>query len=154
ILAEFAQRLRDDFTTPRAVRSSADDDAIQLITSHNAKGSEWQAVIVPFLARDLRPPSPRYPHFVKSPVNGELIIAFGKEDKSKDLKDAIERAQQQELERLLYVATTRARHTLVVVLDQEMFSTTEGKLSKTSQLRRLICSRDSYSGEFDKHSNT
>src|SRR5205823_2868438 len=110
ILTEFAEHLRDDFTTPRAVRFFADDNAIQLITSHKAKGSEWQAVIVPFLARELRPPSRPYPHFVKSPMNGELIIAFGKEDKSKYLKDAIERAQQQELERLLYVATTRARH--------------------------------------------
>src|SRR5881398_920384 len=154
ILAEFAERLRDDFTTPRAVRFSADDNAIQLITSHKAKGSEWQAVIVPFLARDLRPPSPRYPHFVKSPVDGELLIAFGKEDKSKDLKDAIERARQQELERLLYVATTRARHTLVLVLDQEIFANTEGELPKTAQLRRLLCGKDGYSGEFDARAST
>ena len=154
ILAEFAEHLRNDFGTPRAIRFSADDNAIQLITSHKAKGSEWQAVIVPFLARELRLPSPRYPHFVKSPVDGELIIAFGKEDKSKDLKDAIERAQQQQLERLLYVATTRARHALVVVLDQEIFSNSEGKLPKTAQLRRLIRDKDSYSGEFDQHSNT
>ena len=83
ILAEFAEHLRNDFAMPRAVRFSADDNAIQLITSHKAKGSEWQAVIVPFLARDLRPPSPPYPHLVKSPVDGELIIAFGKEDKSR-----------------------------------------------------------------------
>src|SRR6266446_2830867 len=154
ILAEFAERLRDDFTTPRAVRFSADDNAIQLITSHKAKGSEWQAVIVPFLARDLRPPSPRYPHFVKPPATGELLIAFGKEDKSKDLKDAIERARQQELERLLYVATTRARHTLVLVLDQEIFSNIEGKLPKTAQLRRLLCGKDGYSGEFDERATT
>ena len=154
ILAEFAEHLRNDFATPRAVRFSADENAVQLITSHKAKGSEWQAVIVPFLARELRPPSPRYPHFVKSPVNGELIIAFGKEDKSKDLKDATERAQQQELERLLYVATTRARHALVVVLDQEIFSNSEGKLPRTAQLRRLIRDKDSYSGEFDQHSST
>src|SRR5438876_4903131 len=137
ILAEFAEQLRNDFTTPRAVRFSADDNAIQLITSHKAKGSEWQAVIVPFLARELRPPSLRYPQFVKSPADGELLIAFGKEDKSKDLKDAIERAQRQEVERLLYVATTRSRHTLVIVLDQEIFSNSEGKLPRTAQLRRL-----------------
>src|SRR5437773_4284015 len=154
ILAEFAERLRDDFTTPRAIRFSADDNAIQLITSHKAKGSEWQAVIVPFLARDLRPPSPRYPHFVKPPATGELLIAFGKEDKSKDLKDAIERARQQELERLLYVATTRARHTLVLVLDQEIFSNTDGELPKTAQLRRLLCGKDGYSGEFDERAST
>jgi ATP-dependent helicase/nuclease subunit A len=154
ILAGFAEQLRNDFASPRAVRFSADDNAIQLITSHKAKGSEWQAVIVPFLARELRVPSPRYPHFLKSPVNGELIIAFGKEDKSKDLKDEIERAQQQELERLLYVATTRARHALVVVLDQEIFSNSEGNLPRTAQLRRLLRDKDSYSGEFDQHSDT
>src|SRR5947207_1148420 len=154
ILAEFAERLRDDFATPRAARFSADDNAIQLITSHKAKGSEWQAVIVPFLARDLRPPSQPYPHFVKPPATGELVIAFGKEDKSKDLKDAIELARQQELERLLYVAKTRARHTLVLVLDQEIFSNTEGKLPKTAQLRRLLCGKDGYSGEFDERAST
>src|SRR5947207_13452867 len=153
IMAQFAEHLRNDFATPRAVRFSADDNAILLITSHKAKGSEWQAVIVPFLARDLRLPSPRYPHFVKSPVDSELIIAFGREDKSKELKDAVERAQQQELEGLLYVATTRARHALVVVLDQEIFCNSEGKLSKTAQLRRLIRDKDFYSGEFDQHTS-
>src|SRR5436189_4432223 len=131
ILAEFAEHLRHGFATPRAVRFSADDNAIQLITSHKAKGSEWQAVIVPFLARDLRPPSPRYPHFVKPPATGDLLIACGTEDKPKDLTDAIDRARRQELERLLYVATTRARHALVVVLDQEIFSNSEGKLPRS-----------------------
>ncbi len=154
ILPGFAEQLRNDFASLRAVRFSADDNALQLITSYKAKGSEWQAVIVPFLARELRTPSPRYPHFVKSPADGELIIAFGNQDKSKDLKDAIERAEQQQLERLLYVATTRARHTLVVVLDQEIFSSTEGKLLKTAQLRRLIRDKDFYSGEFDQHTST
>jgi ATP-dependent helicase/nuclease subunit A len=154
ILAGFAEQLRNNFLSPRAVRFSADDDAIQLITSHKAKGSEWKAVIVPFLAREMRQPSPRYPDLVKSPVDSELIIAFRREDKSKDLRDAIERAQQQELERLLYVATTRARHTLVIVLDQEIFSSSDGKLLKTAQLRRLIRDKDVYSGEFDRHSST
>ena len=154
ILGGFAEQLRNDFASLRAVRFSADDNAIQLITSYKAKGSEWQAVIVPFLARELRTPSPRYPHFVKSPADGELIIAFGNQDKSKDLKDAIERAEQQQLERLLYVATTRARHTLVVVLDQEIFSSSDGKLLKTAQLRRLIRDEDFYSGEFEQHTST
>jgi ATP-dependent exoDNAse (exonuclease V) beta subunit len=153
ILPGFAEQLRNDFASLRAVRFSADDNAIQLITSYKAKGSEWQAVIVPFLARDLRPPSPRYPDFVKSPADGELIIAFANQDKSKDLKDAIERAQQQEVERLLYVATTRARHALVVVLDQEIFFNSEGKLPRTAQLRRLLRDKDSYSGEFDQHTS-
>ena len=109
---------------------------------------------MPFLARDLRTPPPRYPELAKSPADGELIIAFANQDKSKELKDAIERAEQQQLERLLYVATTRARHTLVIVLDHEIFTSSEGKLLKTAQLRRLIRGKDFYSGEFDQHSST
>ena len=65
ILPGFAEQLRNDFASQRAVRFSADDNAIQLITSYKAKGSEWQAVIVPFLARDLRTPSAALSAFCK-----------------------------------------------------------------------------------------
>jgi len=153
-LAAFAERLRDDFTTERTVRFTADDNAIQLITSQKAKGSEWQAVIVPFLGRDLRIPPPRYPDLVKSPETGELLIALSAAEKSKQLKKALELAHEQEIERLLYVATTRARHTLVLVLDHEIFATTQGELQKGAQLRRLLRGRGVYAGEFDEHSST
>ena len=153
-LSEFAERLRNEFTTERTVRFTADDNAIQLITSQKAKGSEWQVVIVPFLARDLRVPPPRYPDLVKSPETGDLLIALSAAEKSTELKKALELAYEQEIERLLYVATTRARHTLVLVLDQEIFSNTEGKLPRGAQLRRLVRNADSYAGEFDAHSRT
>ncbi len=154
ILAEFAERLRDDFTTPRAIRFAANDNAIQLITSHKAKGSEWQAVILPFLGRDLRVPSPRYPDLVRSPASGKLLVALNGADKSKEIKKALDLAHEQATERLLYVATTRARRTLVLVLDQEIFATAKGELPKNAQLRRLIRGENSYSGEFDEHSCT
>jgi ATP-dependent exoDNAse (exonuclease V) beta subunit len=154
ILAEFAERLRNDFATPRVVRFAADDNAIQLITSHKAKGSEWQAVIIPFLGRDLRVPPPRYPDLVKSPETGELFIALSGADKSKEIKKALELAHEQEIERLLYVATTRARHTLVLVLDQEIFATAQGHLQKGAQLHRLIRGSDIYRGEFDERTST
>ena len=154
ILPEFAERLRNDFSTERTVRFAADDNAIQLITSQKAKGSEWQAVIVPFLARDLRVPSPRYPDLVKSPETGELVIALSGAEKSKELKRALEVAHEQEMERLLYVATTRARCTLVLVLDQEIFATSQGQLQKGAQLRRLVRGADVYDGQFDERSST
>jgi ATP-dependent helicase/nuclease subunit A len=153
ILPQFAERLRNDFTTERTVRFAADDNAIQLITSQKAKGSEWQAVIVPFLARDLRVPSPRYPDLVKSPETGELVIALSAAEKSNELKRALEVAHEQEIERLLYVATTRARHTLVLVLDQEIFATSQGQLQKGAQLRRLVRGADVYGGQFDERSS-
>lgn len=148
ILSEFAERLRADFKTPRNVRLTA-DDAIQLITSQKAKGSEWQVVIVPFLGRDTRPPPPRYPCLLKDPRNGELLVALGKDDQSPEVKEAIERRQAQEMERLLYVAATRARHTLVLALDGEIFARKDGSLQKGAQLKRLLGEKNENALHFD-----
>src|SRR5437899_12415113 len=52
-LADFALTLRRNFDKIRETEP-AETDAIQLITAHKAKGSEWDAVIVPFLAREAR----------------------------------------------------------------------------------------------------
>ena len=52
-LADFALTLRRNFNTTRETEP-AEADAAQLITAHKAKGSEWDTVIVPFLAREAR----------------------------------------------------------------------------------------------------
>lgn len=135
-LTDFAENLRADFETPRDVRLSS-ENGIQLITGQKAKGSEWQAVILPFLGRDIRSPSPRYPSFIKMPGSGEILVALSKEDPSDELKKARTLAEQQEMQRLLYVATTRARHTLVLALDRELFLDKKGALSSRAQLTLL-----------------
>ncbi|HXM33531.1 MAG TPA: 3'-5' exonuclease, partial [Chthoniobacterales bacterium] len=150
-LADFAEKLRADFDTPRDVRLSS-DDGIQLITAQKAKGSEWQAVIVPFLARDIRSPVPRYPSLLKTPGSGEMLVALSKEDPSDELKKARTLSEQQEMQRLLYVATTRARHTLVLALDRELFLDVKGKLSSRAQLTLLHS--DENSEQFEALSTT
>jgi Superfamily I DNA and RNA helicases len=45
--------LRRNFDEVRETEP-AEADAVQLITAHKAKGSEWDTVIVPFLAREAR----------------------------------------------------------------------------------------------------
>jgi ATP-dependent exoDNAse (exonuclease V) beta subunit len=135
-LADFAEKLRADFETPRDARLST-EEGIQLITAQKAKGSEWQAVIVPFLGRDIRSPVPRYPSLIKMPGSGETLVALSKEDPSEEVKKAREVSEQQEMQRLLYVATTRARHTLVLVLDRDLFLDSKGKLSRRAQLTLL-----------------
>ncbi|MEY2577912.1 MAG: CRISPR-associated exonuclease Cas4, partial [Verrucomicrobiota bacterium] len=135
-LNDFAENLRVDFETPRDARLSS-ENGIQLITGQKAKGSEWQAVILPFLGRDIRSPSPRYPSLIKTPGSGEILVALSKEDPSDDLKKARTLAEQQEMQRLLYVATTRARHTLVLALDRELFLDKKGALSSRAQLTLL-----------------
>jgi ATP-dependent exoDNAse (exonuclease V) beta subunit len=135
-LADFAEKLRADFDTPRDARLSS-EEGIQIITAQKAKGSEWQAVIVPFLGRDIRSPAPRYPSLIKMPGSGETLVALSKEDPSDEVKKARELSEQQEMQRLLYVATTRARHTLVLALDRDLFLDSKGKLSRRAQLTLL-----------------
>ena len=143
-LTDFAEKLRADFETPREARLSA-VEGIQLITSQKAKGSEWQAVILPFLGRDIRFPSPRYPSLIKTPGSGEILVALSKEDPTDELKKARTLAEQQEMQRLLYVATTRARHTLVLALDRELFQKKEA-LSSRAQL--TLWKEDKNAAEF------
>src|SRR4029077_11860814 len=51
-LTEFAEYLRTHFADAREIRPSR-PDAIQLITSQKAKGSEWQAGVAPLFTRQL-----------------------------------------------------------------------------------------------------
>lgn len=134
-LATFAERLRDGFHEIREVRAT-ERDAIQLITSQKAKGSEWQAVVVPFLARPIRPPSPRYPRLVPSP-SGPLV-ALGGDYIDDATKEALAARRRQETERLLYVALTRAKHTLVIAHDHFLFSGKSG-VAQTAQAHLLRC---------------
>lgn len=116
-LADFALGLRRNFDKVRETEP-AENDALQLITAHKAKGSEWDAVIIPFLAREARlGGNIRYPMVL---AGEQPFIAFDRTDRL-DLEEELKRIQRQEMERLLYVALTRARHTLVFALDVDFF---------------------------------
>ena len=135
-LADFAERLRSEMERQRPARLS-DRDAIQLITAQKAKGSEWDAVIVPFLSRRITGFSPRYPSIIRVPGKDEVIAALHKEDREEEIKEATKILRRQEMERLLYVAVTRARHTLVLALDRNLFSPVHDRLAAESQLKYL-----------------
>src|SRR5262249_3287846 len=63
------------------------------------------------------------------------FIAFDRSDRA-DLEDEMKKIQRQEMERLLYVALTRARHTLLLAVDAEFFRGKRGVHSDT-QLKWL-----------------
>jgi ATP-dependent exoDNAse (exonuclease V) beta subunit len=136
-LADFAEKLRLDFLLQRDVRRST-DDGVQLITAQKAKGSEWQAVILPFLGRGVIPPSPRYPCVIKIPGTSDSLVALTKDDFPEEVRSATKIAVQQEMARLLYVATTRARHTLVLAFDEEIFARSNGEVQNGAQLKCLL----------------
>ena len=135
-LADFARDLRANFDAPRE-SEPAQRDAIQLITGQKAKGSEWDAVLLPFLCREVRTRSSDYARMIRLPQTGEVVVALGRDDLSREVQDAIKLADWQEKERLLYVAFTRARHTLVLALDHALFQTAHGTAPKSSQIRWL-----------------
>jgi ATP-dependent helicase/nuclease subunit A len=144
-LADFAERLRSEMERQRPSRVS-DQDAIQLITAQKAKGSEWDAVIVPFLSRRITGFSPRYPSIIRVPGKNEVIAALHKEDREEEIREATKILRRQEMERLLYVAVTRARHTLVLALDRALFSPVHDRLAAESQLKFLRGDKGESSG--------
>src|SRR5205823_5538878 len=135
-LTVFAELLRTHFADAREIRPSR-PDAIQLITSQKAKGSEWQTVIVPFLTRDVRSASPRYPRLLRNRQTGETNVLLDGSDITDEIEETLEREQRQEMERLLYVALTRAQHTLVLAFDNELFAKSSGEIHRHSQSKWL-----------------
>jgi ATP-dependent exoDNAse (exonuclease V) beta subunit len=126
--------LRANFTTerePGAVRTGT----IQLITCQKAKGLEWDAIIVPFFSRYVHTGDEDFPRLIIDPQRQEAIVAFSKSDVPAAAKDALKKAHTQEMERLLYVALTRARHTLVLATDHELFAKADGNAPDASLIK-------------------
>jgi ATP-dependent exoDNAse (exonuclease V) beta subunit len=134
-LADFSRSLRGSFTAVREMTPST-TNAIQLITAHKAKGSEWQAVIIPFLTRKVWGASPRYPSLIQMAARDQPEIVFDKAD-ADELKDELEIIERQAMERLLYVALTRAKHTLVLAVDRQFFAKSNRSLHGHSQIKWL-----------------
>ena len=120
-LEEFAELLRANFATEREA-STPRPGAIQLITCQKAKGLEWDAVIVPFFSRRIHTDDDDFPRIVTLPHDQHAFVAFSKADVPPEKREALKQAQVREMERLLYVALTRARHTLVLAADRELFA--------------------------------
>ena len=139
-LTDFAKDLHARFDETREVRPSS-ENTIQLMTTHKAKGLEWQVVIVPFLSRPVRTGSSRYPRAINTIEASEPQIVFDKTEISPELDSELKDSERQEMERLLYVALTRAKHTLVLAFDRALFLTAKGEVPSNSQIKWLRCDR-------------
>ena len=117
-LAEFAEQLRDDMETAVPARP-VQADAIQLLTCHKAKGLQWDAVVLPLTFRPISPIN-EYPVLLRTRSGDEPQVAFSSSDLG-DAADLTELKTRQEMQRLLYVALTRAKHTLVLTDDHALF---------------------------------
>ena len=118
-LAELAHDLRiglvQGATAEEEIR-----DAIQLMTSHKSKGLEWQTVIIPFIFRAIETKTPSFPRLVQA-EGGREIVLRDKADYTAHAKTFVTERDRQQLQRLLYVTCTRAKHTLLLIDDDELF---------------------------------
>lgn len=88
------------------------DDAINLLTSHSAKGLEWPVVIVLGLWRGIGKPPEGGFKLVRAPDGPQVF--FDLASLPADTREARDRERVRELTRLLYVTLTRARRSLVL----------------------------------------
>ncbi len=97
-----------------ARRTDSDDNAVQIMTVHAAKGLEFPLAIAVGLGA--APPN-RRPTSIDQP-DGTRTVIFGTKDAwaRKDLDPVIEDEEKAEQLRLIYVAVTRAIHKSIVYL--------------------------------------
>jgi ATP-dependent helicase/nuclease subunit A len=87
-------------------------NAINLLTSHSAKGLEWQVVIILGAWRGIGQAPERGLKLVRD-ANGTRVF-FDTASLPPDTREARDRERMRELTRLLYVTLTRARQSVVI----------------------------------------
>jgi ATP-dependent exoDNAse (exonuclease V) beta subunit len=102
---------------------SVEPGAVQMITCHKAKGLQWDAVVLPFLFRKIGDVQ-AYPVLVQGRPGEPPLVLFDADDRER-VTDVLQRRKRHEHERLLYVAMTRARRTLVLADDQGYYAKCE-----------------------------
>lgn len=119
-LADLARDLRLGLAQPHPAEEEI-RDAIQLLTSHKAKGLEWRVVLAPFVFRPIESKAVPYPRLVQLEAGKDMVIR-DKADLAREARAFLDERERQQLQRLLYVTCTRAKQTLVLVDDEALFA--------------------------------
>lgn len=115
-LAEWAEEQRRLLTQPIDERESS-EEAITLVTAHKSKGLGFDVVILPFFFRRFGMPPEVYPCF-ETGGSGTSRVLFSVNDRDDTAKGWQEARRRELHERLLYVALTRVKRSLIVFDDQ------------------------------------
>ena len=103
------------------------DDAVNLLSAHSAKGLEWPVVIPVGLWHAISEPPPRGLYLVsETGSGGQARVFFDRASLPSELGESRDRERVRELVRLLYVTLTRARGSLMLPWHRE-FGLRRGK---------------------------
>jgi exodeoxyribonuclease V beta subunit len=99
------------------LRLESSEDAVKLTTIHKSKGLEYPVVYCPFLweSAELRPTDKEFPRFHDPDADYALTLDLGSVEKPQHVELAGQEGLAESL-RLLYVALTRAKHRICIVL--------------------------------------
>jgi exodeoxyribonuclease V beta subunit len=98
-------------------RVESDADAVKILTIHKAKGLQFPCVIVADLWKDARARPPAV--FYDTDKKRKLDIGFALDSASPRAKQLQQAAENEETRRLLYVAATRAEHSLTILVARQ-----------------------------------
>ena len=131
-LSEDNYNLRDIIlyseTISEPIPESDEENAVEVLTIHRAKGLEKEVVILPFMDRDPYRIMERTVYY----KNGKFVLNH-KKARSKNyhsMKQELEKDAVDEIERLLYVALTRAKERIYIIRSEK-------KSTKNSFLKKI-----------------
>ncbi|MEM1158156.1 MAG: UvrD-helicase domain-containing protein [Verrucomicrobiota bacterium] len=85
---------------------------LDLISCHKSKGLEWPVVVIVGLWRKIYQKPPSYPFIHRQ--GDQIRVMVSSESAGEEWKHSMELLRNEELQRLLYVAMTRSKKTLVI----------------------------------------
>ncbi|MEM9026448.1 MAG: UvrD-helicase domain-containing protein, partial [Verrucomicrobiota bacterium] len=107
---------------------------LQLLTCHKSKGLQWDVVMVPFIWKGISKPQESYPSLVGIQQPAQVCFVASSSDPGKSIIQQRDMEAVDELRRLLYVAVTRAKHSLVLVDDSALFGGRQRGLTSFGKL--------------------
>jgi ATP-dependent exoDNAse (exonuclease V) beta subunit len=117
-LQQWAQTLQNEAES-LVLSQPVQSDSLQLITCQKAKGLQWKAVIIPYFHRRIRRSAHAFSDQALAHHEDRYEAFAGNLDS--DPKKNLLRRYDQEMQRILYVALTRAEKTLVLIDDSALF---------------------------------
>lgn len=112
---------------------AVEENKIQLLSSHSAKGLEWETVILPYFFRPIGYKVQSYPQWLS--FGSTYGFRWDSAHHLHPLGSWVTEDRKAQQERLLYVTLTRAKHELYIVEDVNLWKKTSSSFAETLHIQ-------------------